>query len=132
MTTAYKPIVWVVEDQEEVSLLVETILTSAGYEAKRARNGLEALEMLQSGDRPDLILLDIIMPKMDGFEFLGHFQRNYDAESIPVVMLTALGKGTDVIKSMKRGATDYCVKPIDPDDVIATVQRCLAPTRGVA
>ncbi len=125
MTTNTSTTVWVVDDQEEIALLVEAILAKAGYNTRSMLSARSALDVLQQGEHPDLILLDIIMPEMDGYEFLQHLRRDSSTESTPVVMLTALGNSNDVIKSLKQGASDYCVKPVNPDDIINTVKRCL-------
>lgn len=119
-------IILVVEDQETISILITHLLTKAGYQTELASNGQEALGKLKEGLRPTLILLDVIMPIMDGYEFLDAKHEDEELEAIPVIMLTGLGHAQDIMKALKLGAKDYCTKPIDPDDLLATVKRVLS------
>lgn len=123
--------VLVVDDQEPVAILINKILSTNGYKCTSAKNGREALDMLHDGLRPDLMLLDIMMPGMDGFELLDKIHEEKVAHETPVVMLTALADATDVMKAMKKGAAAYCVKPIDPDELVKTVNRVLGETNPV-
>ena len=113
----------VVEDQETISLLIGHLLRKAGYAYECAVNGQEALERLKEGFRPSLILLDVVMPVMDGYEFLDAMHEDAAISDIPVVMLTSLDHAQDVIRALKLGANDYCTKPIEPEDLLATVRR---------
>jgi len=118
-----------VEDQEETAMLISFYMENWGYAFRHAANGQQALEMLQEGFAPSLILLDIMMPVMDGYQFLERLQEDEALQQIPVVMLTGLDEARDVLKAVKRGAIDYCTKPIEPDDLQATIQRLLNSSR---
>lgn len=122
-TPANSQTVLVVEDQEETALLITYLVKSAGYQHKYASNGQEALDLLNDGLRPDLILLDAMMPVMGGYELLEELQKDESLKEIPVVMLTSLDEASDVLTAVKKGAVDYCTKPVDPDDLLATIQR---------
>ena len=119
-----------VEDQEIIAMLIAHMVKNAGYQHEHAENGQVALGMLRSGLRPDLILLDVVMPEMDGYQFLEELQRDDSLKDTPVVMLTALSDANDVLKAVKRGAMDYCTKPVDPDDLLATISRVMATHKG--
>lgn len=119
----------VVEDQEIIAMVAGQLLKRAGYQYRHAANGKEALDLLQGGFRPDLILLDVVMPVMDGYQFLDAINADDSLKDIPVIMLTALDNATDVMKAVKRGAVDYCTKPIEPADLLAAVNRLLQPTQ---
>ncbi len=118
--------VLIVEDQESNAILLGKLVEKAGYQHRYAENGKMALDMLHEGLRPDLILLDIVMPVMNGYEFLDACHSDQDLRTIPVIMLTALDDASDVLKAVKKGATDYCTKPIDPNDLLTTIKRVLA------
>jgi len=116
----------VVDDEERVLNFLRSKLTASGYEVLTASNGLEALEQAQAQE-PDLIVLDLVMPKMDGFEALKEL-RSFSA--VPVIILTAKGADSDRIKGLKLGADDYLPKPFNPDELVAridAVRRRLEP-----
>lgn len=115
----------VVEDQKQIAFLIGCILNKYGYQHKHALNGQEALQLLLDGFTPELILLDIMMPVMGGYEFLDEVKSVESLNSIPVVILSALDDAHDVAKAVKKGAVDYCTKPIDPNDLLTTIRRQL-------
>jgi two-component system sensor histidine kinase ChiS len=120
-----KKSILLIEDQKSIAKMVTRLVGDAGYENKHARNGQEALELLQEGYRPDLILLDIIMPVMGGYEFLDEFNKDSAMKGIPVVMMTGRDEATDVVKAVKRGAVDYITKPFEPDYLLARIGNIL-------
>jgi CheY-like chemotaxis protein len=113
----------VVEDQSQVAFLIGAVLDKAGYSHNHVANGQEAIKLLKDGLKADLILLDIVMPVMDGYEVLDALKADETFKDIPVVMLSGLEDATDVMKAVKKGALDYCTKPIDPDDLLSTLAR---------
>lgn len=112
-----------VEDQDVVARTVSMALSVAGYRCEHASNGMRALSMLDEGLTPDLIILDIIMPVMDGYEFLEKFRKVTGMKDIPVIMLTSLNEPADVLKTLKAGAVDYQTKPIDVEGLLRSVER---------
>lgn len=122
-TTA--PLVLVVEDENSTAILTSLILKDAGYKSERAHHGKEALEKLRAGCTPDLILLDYMMPGMNGMEVLSELEQHEQWKQIPVIMLTALSNPPDVIQALEHGAAEYCTKPVDVDDLLSTVERVL-------
>ncbi len=111
-----------VEDEEHLRRDIVEELTTAGYDAAGAADGLEALAMLER-HRPDLILCDISMPRLDGYGFLDAVKRERpDLADIPFIFLTAFDQREHVIDGKRAGADDYLVKPIDYDLMLATIE----------
>src|SRR3989338_7004856 len=98
-----------VEDDEVLSKVMNTELTDAGFEVSQAFDGEAGLELIRS-KRPDLVLLDLIMPKKGGFEVLGELKKDPSTKDIPVILLTLLGEDEDIKKGLRLGANDYLVK----------------------
>ncbi len=113
-----------VEDSPNIRRLIAYNLKRAGYHVLEAGTGKEAVKVLQS-TVPDLIILDIRMPEMDGFQLLELMRRYPKAASIPVIMLTALSQPTDVDRALHLGVIDYLVKPLDPTLLLAKVETAL-------
>ncbi len=103
----------VVDDEERVREMLGFRLKLFGYEVLEASNGEEALEVA-TREKPDLVLLDIMMPGMDGFQVCSRLKRNEETKDIPVVILTAKADAKDVTRAVNSGAADYVVKPYDP------------------
>ena len=101
---------------------------SKHYDVVTVNSGIRALKYL-TRNKPDLILLDIRMPLRDGFEILREIQTMEDRADIPVVMLTGMEDKRYVMESIKLGIRDYVLKPFDPNDLLARVQRILEPGR---
>lgn len=119
--------VLIVDDEASILTFLSTKLRISGYAVITASNGMEALEQLQAQD-PDLVVLDVLMPKMDGFETLRQLRA---FSSVPVIILSARGTNEDRVKGLRMGADDYLAKPFSPDELIArieAVKRRLAPS----
>ncbi len=116
--TAERPKILVVDDDQTVRNLLQRTLEEAGYDVVIAVDGQEALEKVSQSDL-SLILLDIIMPGLDGFEVLGHI-RQY--ENIPVIMLSGIGEVTTKIDTLTLGADDYITKPFSKAVLLARIQ----------
>jgi len=108
----------VVDDEERILNFLRSKLKASGYEVLTATNGVEALEQAQAQE-PDMIVLDLIMPKMDGFETLKEL-RSFSA--VPVIILSAREADADKIKGLGLGADDYLPKPFNPDELVARVE----------
>ena len=118
----------IVEDEKDISELLEYNLQSEGFVPVKAFDGNEALEMVKK-ERPDLILLDIMMPEMDGRDVCKALKRDEKTRHIPVVMLTAKSEESDVIVGLELGADDYIVKPFSPKVLISRIKAVLRRTK---
>ena len=111
----------VVDDEPEIVRLVRSYLEQDGYRVVTAYNGEEALYAARH-EKPDLVVLDILMPKMDGLEFTRRVRREQD---VPIIMLTARAEETDRIVGLEMGADDYVTKPFSPRELVARVRAVL-------
>ena len=113
--------VLIVEDEETLSQMYAMKFNKEGYDAETALDGQEGIDKT-AAFKPDIILLDIILPKVDGFAVLEAIKKEKDSAKIPVIMLTNLGQSEDVDKGKKMGAQDYLVKAnCTPMDVVNKV-----------
>ncbi len=119
-----KYLVLVVDDEARIVRFVRARLVEDGYQVVTANTGEAALELVES-DQPDLVILDIMMPGIDGFETLRRIRRDSD---IPVIMLSARLSDADRIKGFDNGADDYVVKPFNPDELVARIEAILRRT----
>ena len=119
--------VLVVDDEEHIRNILEYNLRLDGFEVYLAENGRTAIEHARQ-KKPDVILLDWMMPEMDGLEVLSELKRDKTTEHIPVFMLTAKGMANDVGKALLRGADDYIVKPFEPEELGEMVRHKLEST----
>jgi len=114
----------VVDDDPDIARFVEVNLRSAGYDVSVASDGEQALEKAASL-RPDLVLLDVMMPRIDGFEVAQRLRRNPQTASTSIIMLTAKALSTDKVLGLTAGADDYIIKPFDPIELLARVKGTL-------
>jgi len=119
----------IVDDDEDILLIVQTLLTNAGYAPLLARNGREGIEQASSV-QPDVILLDVTMPQMSGWEVCATLKNLPETSSIPIVMLTVKSEIKDLITGMQVGADDYITKPFTKRHLLETVERLLEPGEG--
>lgn len=114
----------VVDDDPDIARFVEVNLRSAGYDVAVAADGEEALR--KAGEmRPDLVLLDVMMPRIDGFEVAQRLRRNPQTVNTSIIMLTAKALSTDKVLGLTAGADDYIIKPFDPIELLARVKGTL-------
>ena len=119
-----------IEDEPQMIDLIRLILETGGYRVVAAQGGEEGLEMMRS-DRPDLILLDIMMPEMDGGDVYHRMQQEPDLIQIPVIVVTAKAAPIDKVLWMNVAQVDdYVTKPFGPDDLLISVERVLARHAG--
>lgn len=116
-------------DDSHTALMMEQLLLGRTYDLVTAKDGAEALKVALA-ERPDLILLDVVMPKMDGFEVC-RVLRGIDAmRSVPIIMVTTRGEGKNVEAGFASGASDYVTKPINQAELLAKIQRHLGGAGG--
>jgi len=113
--------VLVVDDDDDIRLLLEKLLTSAGYRVETAADGRAALRVFHESPA-DLVILDLSMPELDGFETL---ERMRDLSDVPVILLTAQSGETDKVRGFRAGADDYVVKPFGRQELLARIAALL-------
>lgn len=118
------PKILVAEDERDIRELIGFTLRFAGFEVVLAANGAEAVERAPQ-EQPDLILLDVRMPKMTGYEACRHLKDNPATNTIPVVFLSAKGQETEIEQGLASGAVEYIVKPFAPDELTNQVKEIL-------
>jgi len=111
-----------VDDEKHIVRLIQVNLERQGYDVVTAFDGKEALQKVEA-ERPDLVVLDVMMPYMDGFEVLQNLKRNPSTRDIPVIMLTAKAQDADVFKGLQSGVDLYLTKPFNPMELISFVKR---------
>ena len=114
----------VVDDEIKIIKRMEALLLPRGYQVITAANGAEALQQMQTA-RPDLVLLDVMMPVMDGFEVCRRIKNDAETNLIPVVLMTALGDVEDRVKGLEAGADDFLTKPVHRDELLARIRTSL-------
>ena len=118
----------VVDDEIYIVHILEFTLTMEGYEVLTAADGEEALRRLEQ-DRPDLVVLDIMMPKVDGYEVLRRIRADEEFRQLPVILLSAKGRPVDRETGLEIGADDYIVKPFSPRRLLEKIQDLLERAR---
>ncbi len=111
-----------VDDEKNIVRLVQVNLERAGYKVITAGDGKEALKKV-ADEKPDLIVLDVMMPYMDGFEVLQNLRRNPATRFLPVIMLTAKTQDADVFRGWQSGVDCYLTKPFNPVELLSFVKR---------
>ena len=114
----------VVEDDEDILQLLKYNLAKEGYGVTGVTSGEEALKVLKSG-LPDLLLLDLMLPGVDGLEVCRRFKRDTQTGQVPIIMLTAKGEEADIVTGLELGADDYITKPFSPRVMLARVRAVL-------
>lgn len=115
-----KPSVLVVEDDEAIVTLLKYNLEKAGYEVRTTNDGEEALIMVEE-KKPDVILLDWMLPGLSGIQICNRLRKNEETQKVPIIMISARGEEGDRIEGLDRGADDYLVKPFSPKELIARI-----------
>ncbi|HBB91026.1 MAG TPA: two-component system response regulator [Bacteroidales bacterium] len=110
----------VIDDEITIRTLLDKFLSNQ-FDVTAMGNGQEALNWLQSGNIPDLIIVDLEMPSMDGFEFLSQVKASGYFRSIPVMMLSGVDSSAERVKCLKAGALDFMIKPFNPEELILKI-----------
>ncbi len=120
----HRPRVLIVDDEPNIVLSLEFLLAREGYEIAVARSGEEALD-LAAVSAPDLVVLDLMLPGIDGFEVCRRLRESAATRPTKIVLLTARGREAERLRGLDEGADVYMVKPFSTRELIATVARCL-------
>lgn len=114
--------VLIADDDPLLRAILEHRLSAAGYAVASVEDGQAALDYAEA-KHPEIVVLDAMMPIMDGFEALRHMRANPKLDDVAVVMLTALKREEDVVSALRLGAADYLAKPFNPDELVARLDR---------
>lgn len=120
----FKKKILVIDDTELMVRLTTDILTKHGYEVVSANNGVDGIKMVAT-EKPDLVLLDVVMPGIDGFEVCKLLRKDESNNLIPIIMLTAQGNEEDKLAGLELGADDYITKPFNPRELVSRVRNTL-------
>ena len=110
----------IVDDSPTERHVLNDLLTKAGYDVVASDNGEDAIQKAKQM-RPDLILMDVVMPGLNGFQATRAISRDADTRSIPIILCTSKSQETDKIWGMRQGARDYVVKPVDKNELLAKI-----------
>ncbi|GAC1394131.1 MAG: hypothetical protein NVS4B11_23210 [Ktedonobacteraceae bacterium] len=110
----------VVDDEADILRLIEIKLKKAGFEVMTARDGQEGLDKALA-EKPDIMLVDVMMPRMDGYTVVSEVRQKLGSEAPVIILLTAKGQEADIVKGLTSGADDYIIKPFSPRELIARV-----------
>jgi twitching motility two-component system response regulator PilH len=110
----------VVDDSPTERYFLTDILIKNGFSVSTAENGEEALVKVKA-DKPQLILMDVVMPGQNGFQITRAISRDPETQDIPIIICTSKGQETDRIWGLRQGARDYIVKPVDPQELLAKI-----------
>jgi DNA-binding response OmpR family regulator len=119
------PTIVLVEDEEDTAHLVRFLLERSGYRVVHVDDGYRAFQMIDELAPPNLLLLDIMLPRMSGLQLLRHIRTKSDWQQVPIIMLTADSSERDIQMALDTGANDYLVKPFNPRELTARVNRFL-------
>ena len=119
----------IVDDEVDLVKLLKTELEDKGYDVVIAMNGEEGVRATLL-EKPDLLILDIMMPVMDGYEALSRLRNNERTKRLPVIILSAKGETYSILDLQKLGATDYLIKPFESEELLATIQKYLGGGQG--
>ncbi len=117
----------VVEDDEKISLLLDFFLNREGYQVIKVDDGRKALGLVDTKSPPDAVLLDLMLPFKDGYQVLAGIRASDTWKQVPVIVLTAKAQSQEIARALDMGASDYLVKPFQPAELLARIQRF---TRG--
>ena len=123
------PRVLAVDDEPNIVRLIQVNLERHGYQVETANNGAQALAKIRE-NRPDLVVSDVMMPEMDGFELLKNIRMDAELAELPVIMLTAKAQDRDVMQGYSTGADMYLTKPFNPAELLQFVKRVLSSSSG--
>jgi DNA-binding response OmpR family regulator len=122
-STPKAPRLLVVEDDPDIAYVIRFMLERDGFAVDSAADGREADARIDAGDPPQLVVLDVMLPFVDGFQLLRKIRATKAWSVVPVIMLTAKSQGGDIVRSLDAGANDYVIKPFQPEELLARVRR---------
>lgn len=118
----------VVEDNEHVAYMLRFMLERAGYDVILAENGRDALTAIENIEPVDVIMLDLMLPYVSGFQIIGHVRDDREWQHVPIVVLSGKVLEEDIVEALDAGANDYVTKPFRPEELLARLRRVVAET----
>ena len=115
----------VAEDDEQLAYILRFILEREGFEVHAAPDGRTAKELIATLQAPSIVILDVMLPHVDGYELLAQVRASTGWRNVPVIMLTARSQEQDIVRGLEGGANDYMVKPFKPEELRARIRRLL-------
>jgi two-component system alkaline phosphatase synthesis response regulator PhoP len=129
LTTDAQRSALIVEDDQIVATVLEHLLSRRGYKVEVARDGRQATQYIDSATTtPALVVLDVMLPYVDGFELITKIRAHETWKEVPIVMLTAKSQEHQIVRALDRGANDYVVKPFRPGELMARIRRVTKST----
>jgi len=116
----------VVEDNEHVAYMLEFMLERAGYDVILAANGRDAQAAVTNIEPVDVVLLDLMLPYVSGYQLIGEIRDDHDWQYVPIVVLSGKVLEDDIVKALDLGANDYVTKPFRPEELLARLRRVVA------
>ena len=114
----------VVEDDQIIVMLLEHMLSRRGFQVQTARDGRQALNFMETLPMPpELVLLDVMLPYLDGFELIRKIRQHATWKEVPIIMLTSKSQEQNIVRALDTGANDYMVKPFRPEELMARIRR---------
>lgn len=132
LETAKPERVLIVEDNEHAAYLLKTLLERAGYDVIVSPDGRDALAKLASMEPVDLVMLDLMLPYVSGYQVLIEARENPKWQRVPIVVVTARTLEMDAVRALETGANDFIRKPFSPEELVARVRRAIELRRGAA
>ena len=121
--------IMIVEDNEDVAYLLKFMLEREGFIVLSAEDGRQATALIVGEEPPDLVLLDIMIPFVNGFQILEKIKNTLGWKDVPVVMLTSKSQEGDVVRALENGAEDYVIKPFQADELLARLKSILKKSK---
>jgi DNA-binding response OmpR family regulator len=115
----------VAEDDEQLAYILRFILEREGFEVHAAPDGRTAKELISTLQPPAIVILDVMLPHVNGYELLAQLRATASWRAVPVIMLTARSQEQDIVRGLEAGANDYMVKPFKPEELRARIRRLL-------
>jgi len=123
-STGLMPIAVVVEDDEIIVMVLQSMLSRRGFDVRIARDGRQAINFIDTlPGPPAFVLLDVMLPYVDGFELIGMIRGHVTWNAVPIIMLTAKSQEQSIVRALDDGANDYLIKPFRPGELLARIRR---------
>jgi DNA-binding response OmpR family regulator len=118
-----RPVALIVEDDDQIAALLTYMIERSGFEILVARDGRAAQQIVESAPPPTIVMLDIMLPYIDGFQLVAMIRKQPGWEDVPIIMLTAKSQEGDIVRALDAGANDYIIKPFKPEELKARIKR---------